>query len=103
MTTRISVISIVAVVVLAAATGLVIFIPIPEQVINTQQVTPFTVRFRTNDNAIILPVANTLLTCPDSDSNCAAARAGSGSVVDDNDFIMRYVDIDADATTFDSS
>jgi hypothetical protein len=46
-------------------------------------------------------IGNTLMTCPTVDSRCAGAQAGGN--LNDNTFNMTYVDVDADATTFDSS
>ena len=66
----------------------------------------FTLRFSTNDTGDIAIVGNTLMTCPDSASTCAAARNGtaSGSANNNNGYVMQYVDVDGDpATTFNSS
>jgi hypothetical protein len=45
------------------------------------------------------------LTCLDTDTVCAAARAGteSGAANNNNSRAMRYVDVDGDPRTFDSS
>lgn len=52
-------------------------------------------------------VANTLLTCPDADANCPAARAGTatGAALNNNAYVMRYVNADPAAPpgVFDSS
>ncbi len=61
----------------------------------------FSTRFQTNDEGDITAAANTMLTCPASDPLCAAAQGGGNR--DNNNFVMTYVDADADATTFDSS
>ena len=61
----------------------------------------FSVRFSANDTGQIAFAANTLLTCPISDVNCAGAQAGGAT--SNNDYAMRFVDIDTDPTTFDSS
>jgi hypothetical protein len=61
----------------------------------------FTVRFQTNDSGNIAFAANTIMTCPASAATCAASQAGAPG--DNNDYVMRYVDVDSDATTFDSS
>src|SRR5437867_4835696 len=66
-------------------------------------ITPFTPRFSANDTGDIAIIANTLMTAPDADPDAASARAGTGSVLNDNDFAMTYVDVDSDATTFNSS
>ncbi len=49
--------------------------------------------------------ANTLLSCPDAAANCASARAGSGTAANlaNNGWAMANVDVDSDATTFNSS
>lgn len=54
-----------------------------------------------NTGGDIAIAGNTLMTCPAVDSRCAGARAGG--TLNDNAFNMTYVDVDADATTFDSS
>jgi hypothetical protein len=61
----------------------------------------FTPRFATNDTGAITMAANTVLTCPASDAKCAPAQTGGSA--SNNTFRMGYVDVDADATTFDSS
>jgi len=66
-------------------------------------ITPFTPRFQTNDNGDVLFVANTMLTAPSTDANAAAAQAGTGTILNNNDFNMVHVDVDSDASTFDSS
>ena len=64
---------------------------------------PFAPRFSQNVQGTITIAANTLLTCPTSDSRCAAARAGTGSALNNNNFNMTYVDVDSDPSTFNSS
>jgi len=68
-----------------------------------QVITAFAPRFSTNDTGDIAIVGNTLLTCSSSASGCVAAQAGTGSTLNNNDFVMGYVDVDSDATTFNSS
>ena len=65
--------------------------------------TPFTVRYQTNDTGDITFAANTLMTAPASDPAAINAQNGIGSKVANNDFIMTYVDVDSDSTTFNSS
>jgi len=65
--------------------------------------TPFTVRYQTNDTGDITFAANTLMTAPASDPNAVNAQNGVGSKVANNDFVMTYVDVDSDPTTFNSS
>jgi uncharacterized repeat protein (TIGR01451 family) len=67
---------------------------------------PFAIRYTTNDFGSITFAANTLMTCPDSASTCAAARNGlqGGALGNNNGYAMTYVDVDGPAnTTFDSS
>jgi len=63
----------------------------------------FTPRFSQNVKGDIVGAANTLLSCPDSDTSCANARNGTGSKLNNNDFNMAYVDVDSNSTTFNSS
>ena len=62
---------------------------------------PFSLRFAQTLHGNLGALGNTLMTCPSAASNCAAAR--SGSAYNDNDFTMGYVNVDSDASTFDSS
>ena len=64
---------------------------------------PFTPRFSENVQGAITFSANTVMTCPDSDSRCPGARAGTGSNLNNNQFNMTYVDVDGDPSTFNSS
>ena len=66
----------------------------------------FTTRFTTNTTGAIVMTGNTLLTCPTSATNCVAARAGKAPTLatnDNNNFVMAFVDVDNDASTFNSS
>jgi len=64
----------------------------------------YTIRFTANAQGDITGTGNTLLTCDDRDVRCAAARRGQGGTANNNNGIaMRYVDVDSDAATFDSS
>lgn len=65
--------------------------------------TPFTVRYTTNDTGDITFAANTLMTAPPSDPAAVNAQNGIGSKAANNDFLMTYVDVDSDPTTFNSS
>ena len=65
---------------------------------------PFTPRFAANDTGDIVMAANTLLSCQDGAAGCAAARAGTtGAKLGNNSWDMRFVDVDSDAATFNSS
>ena len=61
-------------------------------------------RYSTVANGDISIVGNTSMTCPSS-SACTAARNGTatGNAASNNAYVMTYVDVDADATTFSSS
>lgn len=68
----------------------------------------FSVRFSTNDTGDIDMFGNTVMTCPAAAAGCTAARtAPAGSTASDslnnNAYAMQYVDVDSDATTFNSS
>ena len=62
--------------------------------------TPFTPRFAQTVKGDIATVGNTLMTCPTAAAGCTTAQGGTGN---NNSYVMGYVDVDADATTFDSS
>jgi large repetitive protein len=61
----------------------------------------FTPRFSTNANGDIAIVGNTLETCQTSVPDCANARAGVGTVLNNNNFSM--VRVNTDSTALDSS
>ena len=66
----------------------------------------FSPRFSENAPGNVTIAANTILSCdPALASGCAAARAGTatGTALNNNAYSMRYVDVDADPTTFSSS
>lgn len=60
-------------------------------------------RFATIDHGDITTTGNALLTCPASDPSCAAAQTRTGARLDDDDFTMVAVDVDADLSTGASS
>ena len=62
---------------------------------------PFSLRYAQTLHGNLSAVGNALMSCPTAASNCAAARGGSP--YSNNDFTMAYVDVDSDATTYDSS
>ena len=68
-----------------------------------QVVRAFTARTNVNMNGDITLIGNTLMSCPGNGAACVAGKAGTGGSIDDNDFNMAYVDVDADGTTFCSS
>ena len=65
---------------------------------------PFTARFAQTVRGDVTTVGNTLMTCPAS-AACTTAQNGTavGGALNDNNYVMGYVDVDLDATTFDSS
>lgn len=71
----------------------------------------FSARFSTNDTGDIAGIANTLMTCPAGSSSgsvsCATTQSvgptATANVSYNNNYDMTYVDVDADATTFNSS
>lgn len=78
--------------------------------------TPFQQAFSVNTNGTIQIRGNTLLTCQTATAGCPAARAWTsaqaptngtdpqvGDSLNNNGFTAAYVDVDADATTFNSS
>ena len=62
---------------------------------------PFNQVFSADTTGNIQIRGNTILTCQDAATSCAAARAQLNQ--NDNSFFDTYVDVDSDATTFDSS
>lgn len=65
---------------------------------------PFTQRFTLNAHGDVRVIGNTSLNCPSPPSAaCTSARAGTGGSLNNNDHLMAYVDVDADAATFNSS
>ena len=66
-------------------------------------VTPFTVAYSANVIGDITFAANTLMTSPGNSQAAIDARNGVGSNRNNDDWNMAYVDIDSDASTFNSS
>ena len=62
----------------------------------------FTPRFAQMARGDVTFAANTIMSCPSS-AACTSGRAGTGGSINNQDFVMTYVDVDSDATTFDSS
>lgn len=60
-------------------------------------------RFATVDTGDVAVFGGTLLTCPDADRDCAAARSDQGRRLDNGDFAMVEVDVDDDPATSNSS
>lgn len=58
-------------------------------------------RFETNERGNIRTFGNSLLTCNAVAPNCTVAQQGGG--LNNNQFNMRFVDVDADPSTFNSS
>ncbi|MCW2794361.1 MAG: conserved repeat domain protein [Nocardioides sp.] len=68
----------------------------------------FAVRFSTNDTGDIDIFGNTLMTCPSSDGDCAAAQqaaigTSANQDIINNNFKMVFIDADSDSSTFNSS
>ncbi|MDR3360901.1 MAG: hypothetical protein LBO20_09745, partial [Bifidobacteriaceae bacterium] len=63
---------------------------------------PFAKVFQANANGAIISIGNSLLTCPDTAGQpCVDGRAGGAW--DNNDYRMVHLDVDADASTYNSS
>ena len=63
---------------------------------------PLTLRLSADDTGDIAIVGNTLETCPAAAASCDAAQQGLGSSLNNNTFVMGYLD-DGDPSTFTSS
>jgi uncharacterized repeat protein (TIGR01451 family) len=63
----------------------------------------YSVRFTTNAQGDITGTGNTLMTCRATDAACANAQSGIGTTLNNNNLFMRYVDVDGDPNTFNSS
>ena len=71
---------------------------------NAAIIRPFSPVYSVNTNGNILMAANTLMTCATGSTGCAAARASTSGVgISNNDFNSEFIDVDADASTFNSS
>ena len=64
---------------------------------------PFTTRFEANATGDIFHIGNTSLRADPSDPDAAASQNGMGTLLNNNDFSMVNVDVDADGGTFNSS
>ncbi|HEY3190527.1 MAG TPA: hypothetical protein VGJ70_23750, partial [Solirubrobacteraceae bacterium] len=65
----------------------------------------FATRFSATDTGDLAVTGNTSLSCPTSNSNCAAARLGTttGTQAQNSGYNMAYVDVDGDSSTTTSS
>ena len=65
---------------------------------------PFAIRYSVNQNGDIKLIGNALMTCPAS-ADCTLAQQGTanGTGLNNNDFALIDIDIDGDASTFNSS
>ena len=69
---------------------------------SAQVVRSFTPRFTTNDRGDVTLIGNTLMTCG-SGGGCPDGQAGNGGRVNNDDYVMQYVDVDGVGSTFCSS
>lgn len=69
---------------------------------HAQIVRAFTTRFSTSNTGDVTMIGNTLMTCSGG-GTCTNGRNGTGGSVNNNNFTMVYVDVDGDASTFNSS
>lgn len=60
----------------------------------------FTPRYSVTARGDLLMIGNTLMTCPDANAACAAARAGTstGDALNNNNYLMEWTNTDAVAT-----
>ena len=65
--------------------------------------TPFTPAFSTDDNGAIAIVGNSQMTCNATVAGCTAARAGTGASLNNNNFVMGFLDNDTVAATGNST
>ncbi|TQM49443.1 putative repeat protein (TIGR01451 family) [Arcticibacter tournemirensis] len=68
--------------------------------VNSQTVSPFKLRYQTEQKGGIVYVSNTILSCENCDAVNELPPNGKS---DNNNFIMHYIDIDASTETFSSS
>src|SRR5262245_47619831 len=88
---------------LAVAATLTTYINQAQAVITT----PFDTTFSANANGSIVLRGNANLVCPPAATGCTDALKGvgsaSGEALNNNGYVMQNKDVDADATTFNSS
>ncbi|MDO7614644.1 MAG: hypothetical protein MUQ75_10410, partial [Crocinitomicaceae bacterium] len=73
---------------------------------HSQVVSPFDIRFQTNQKGGIQMISNVALTCNSSNGNCAVFQnqfPPNGNHNQDGGIVMDYVDVDTDGSTFMSS
>ena len=68
-----------------------------------QVIRAFTPRFTVNDVGDVYVIGNTSMSCDIADVDCANARNRVGALLNNNNFVMEYVDVDGDVSTFSSS
>ena len=88
-----------AVLAMIAAPAIVLGGALPAQAVIIRGFAPV---FSVNTNGDILLAANTLMTCVDSGA-CTTARNATTGNYNNNSYTSRFVDIDGDAATFNSS
>ena len=74
--------------------------------LSSQVVSPFDIRFQTNQKGGIQMISNVALTCNASNGNCATFQnqfPPNGNHNQDGGVVMEYVDIDSDPSTWMSS
>ena len=64
---------------------------------------PFESVYSTDDNGAISIVGNSQMTCSATASGCTNARAGSGASVNNNNYVMSFIDADSVAATTNST
>jgi gliding motility-associated-like protein len=75
-------------------------------VINAQVVSPFNIRYQTNQKGGIVILSNVSLTCNSNNANCGTYQQQAppgGNHNQDGGIVMNFVDVDNDANTFMSS
>ncbi|HEY3924112.1 MAG TPA: Ig-like domain-containing protein [Acidothermaceae bacterium] len=86
---------------LMVASGSAVFIAASSDTASAGITATFNQVFSADTTGSIQIRGNTILTCQDTATSCAAARAQLNQ--NDNSFFDTYIDIDSDPTTFDSS
>ena len=64
---------------------------------------PFSAVYQSDQNGAISIIGNAQMSCPTAATGCTAARGGNGANLNNNNYVMAFLDVDGVATTTNST